>query len=105
MMKLGFLAGVALLAAAPALAQTAQGGSPGIANSGPASTGTLAPTGTGAESLTNNPAGAGNAGMPSRAIPNTGRGSDSSGDTGGSGGGSGAGGGGAGGGGGGSGSR
>jgi hypothetical protein len=77
----------ALLAAAPALAQTstasppatspgvtANPGSPATANSGPGSTGITSPGGTGAASTTNNPAGASNAEQPNRAAPNTGKG-------------------------------
>jgi hypothetical protein len=79
------LAATAMLVAAPTLAQTTtapgqtgapvvQGGSPSTANSGPASTGTVVRGGTRAESVSNNPAGAGNAEQPERAVPNTGRG-------------------------------
>jgi hypothetical protein len=56
-----------------------QGGSPGFANSGPASTGTLARSGAGAESATNNSAQTGNAEQPERGIPQTGGGGGSGG--------------------------
>ncbi len=42
-------------------------GGPGVANSGPGATGTMRTEGTGAGSVSNNPAGAGNAQQPSRA--------------------------------------
>lgn len=79
----------ALVLATPVLAQTpmvtepeATGsvpgvvhpGGPGLANSGPASTGEFAPFGSAADRLTNNPAGDGNAEQTARAIPNLGRG-------------------------------
>ena len=85
-MKLTLLVLGATLAAAPALAQsntaspsgtllnTPDRGSPAQANSGPGSTGIGSATGTGAESRTNNPAGASNAEQPERAAPNVGRG-------------------------------
>jgi hypothetical protein len=81
-MKLAFLVLGATLVAAPVLAQssaapianTPDRGSPAQANSGPAATGIASPTATGAESTTNNAAGASNAEQPSRAAPNTGKG-------------------------------
>jgi hypothetical protein len=82
----------AILFASPVLAQTSTAsppatapggspdrGSPAAANSGPGSTGISSREGTGAGSVTNNPAGAGNAEQPSRAAPNTGRGGGGSG--------------------------
>jgi hypothetical protein len=52
--------------------QSPNAGSPAIANSGPASTGTVAREGTGAGTVSNNSAGAGNAEQNSRAAPNVG---------------------------------
>src|SRR5215207_7864005 len=85
MTKLALLTSAALLAAASAFAQTGTttssppGASPSTATSGPASTGTVSPTtgpgaATGAETRSNNPAGASNAEQPERGTPQTGRG-------------------------------
>lgn len=49
--------------------QSPNQGSPATANSGPGATGTVAREGTGAGTITNNPAGAGNAGNPASANP------------------------------------
>ena len=73
----------AMLLAVPAFAQTTapmtttapnataptvvSPGGPNAANSGPGATGTIRTEGTGAGSISNNPAGAGNAQQPSRA--------------------------------------
>jgi hypothetical protein len=89
-MKRLILAGFVLAFAGPALAQSTvpttpgtssgavvQGGSPGVANSGPGATGTVAPGGTGAPTINNNSAGAGNANQPERAVPQTGGGGGS----------------------------
>ncbi|WP_298954781.1 hypothetical protein [uncultured Methylobacterium sp.] len=101
-MKIGLVLATTLLAATSALAQTSapaprepgppvlttpavpptgivQGGSPDIANSGPASTGTLARSGTGADNLSNNTAATSNSSDPARAIPNVGGGGGDSG--------------------------
>lgn len=51
--------------------QTPNQGSPAVANSGPGATGTVSREGTGAGTVTNNPAGAGNAGNPALANPTT----------------------------------
>ena len=77
----------ALLLATPVLAQTTvvepratgtvgtvQPGGPGIANSGPASTGEIAPGGSAAARASNNSAGDSNAEQTNRALPNVGRG-------------------------------
>lgn len=104
--KTVLLAGVIVALASPVLAQTSadpapirqpgpkvvttpiqpseavvQGGSPDLANSGPASTGTLARSGTGADNASNNTAATTNSSNPERAVPNVGGGG---GDTGGS---------------------
>lgn len=50
------------------------GGGPDVANSGPASTGSLSRSGSGGDDITNNPGAAGNVTNPSRAQPNTGGG-------------------------------
>jgi hypothetical protein len=49
-------------------------GSPDVANSGPASTGTISPNGLGTERGSNNSAGDGNAELTTRGAPNTGKG-------------------------------
>lgn len=49
--------------------QTPNQGSPAIANSGPGSTGTVSREGTGAGTVSNNSAGASNAGDPAQANP------------------------------------
>lgn len=72
----------AMLFAAPAFAQTStmpaptapnrvapqvtNPGGPGVANSGPGATGTVQTEGTGAGTISNNPAGDGNSQMPNR---------------------------------------
>jgi hypothetical protein len=50
------------------------GAGPGAANSGPGATGTVSREGTGAGTITNNPAGATNSEAPAKANPNTGKG-------------------------------
>ncbi len=57
-------------------------GGPSVANSGPAATGTIARSGTAADSASNNTAETLNSGTPERALPNTG-GGGGSGDSGG----------------------
>ena len=52
--------------------QSSNQGSPAQANSGPGATGTVATEGTGAGTISNNAAGAGNAAMPERANPTVG---------------------------------
>ena len=89
MIKLALLTSAALLTAATAFAQTGTpsgatsssppAASPGTATSGPGSTGTVSPStgagaATGAETRSNNPAGASNAEQPERATPQGGRG-------------------------------
>src|SRR4051794_15805476 len=85
MTRIALIGAAALLLTVPAFAQTSttapggtmapqsgvtpvpvQPGGPGAANSGPAATGTVAPGPTGAESRSNNSAGAGNAEQPTR---------------------------------------
>ena len=85
MKKLALFTSAALLASVPALAQTTtttpgatppvtQGGSPGVANSGPGSVGYTTPTGRAEDRISNDPARAGNAEMQTRPVPNSGGG-------------------------------
>jgi hypothetical protein len=96
MKALPFAGVVAVILAAPAFAQTStvaptaptapvapnapaggpvvQPGGPGVANSGPGSMGAVSPSGTGADTITNNPGAANNSTQPSRPIPPTGGG-------------------------------
>ena len=95
MKRLALIAGAALLAATPALAQTAvtppatvvtppatavpptgtvQGGSPAAATSGPGSAGYVTPTGRAEDRVTNNPAAASNAEQSNQPIPQSGKG-------------------------------
>lgn len=60
-------------------AGVAQGGSPDLANSGPASTGTVMRGPTGADNVSNHSASTSNAANPERPIPNTGGGGGDSG--------------------------
>lgn len=100
------LVGAAILLASPAVAQSADPaqirqpgpprlttpgqppelvvdpGGPDVANSGPASTGTIARSGTAADNTSNNTAETLNSGTPERGLPNTG-GGGGSGDSGG----------------------
>lgn len=96
-MRHAILAVLALTAATPSLAQTKTGPAPitqpgpprqiapgtpeatvvipgGGENSGPGSTAVIAPTGTGAATITTDTAAGGNAGQPERGVPQTGGG-------------------------------
>src|SRR4051794_4723276 len=92
--KLAFLTSAVLLSTANAFAQPGTtsaapsppppAASPGTATSGPGSTGTVSPSvgagaATGAETRSNNPAGASNAEQPALGTPQTGRASGGSG--------------------------
>ncbi|HEY8566490.1 MAG TPA: hypothetical protein VIL65_13380 [Beijerinckiaceae bacterium] len=95
MLKHAVIVAGTLVLAAPAFAQTtvivpapsapaavpfADPGSPLEANSGPSSTGSIAPSGTGADRISNNAAQDGNAEQSARPVPNAG--SQRSGDNG-----------------------
>ncbi|MEE7448480.1 hypothetical protein MRF4_11945 [Methylobacterium radiotolerans] len=98
MMRHALFAIFALVAASPSSAQTSTGPAPirqpgppqqvtpgtpagtvvvpgGSRNSGPGSTAVVAPTGTGATTLTTDSAAGGNAGQPERGVPQVGKGS------------------------------
>lgn len=103
-MKRTILAGLILAAAAPALAQSTDGapkprepgspslttpgqpqetivqrGGPALGNSGPATTGTVARSGLGADNTSNDTAATSNASNPERGLPNVGGGGGSDG--------------------------
>ncbi|MBN4094758.1 MULTISPECIES: hypothetical protein [Methylobacterium] len=98
MMRHALFAIFALVAASPGSAQTSTGPAPirqpgpaqpvtpgtpagtvvvpgGSQNSGPGSTAVVAPTGTGATTITTDSAAGGNAGQPERGVPQIGKGS------------------------------